>query len=219
VEAEPTPVQKTRLSVEPPASGPASRWRWTLRVLGLSLVAALLGLLVWATVTAGKGKTLVERVAAGERPRAPDFELRVIWSRSETWPQALRPALEDGRLAASELRGHPVVINFWASWCIPCREEAPILAASARRHAGEVVFLGVDVQDLSTEALAFLREFEVPYVSVRDGTNATNEDYGLTGVPETYYLDRRGGIVAHRPGAVSEGLLEEGIAAALRTRR
>jgi len=188
-----------------------SRWRWPLRVAALSVVVGLFGLLVWATLSAGKGNSLVARIAAGEAPPAPSFSLEVLWPRAETWPVAARRRLADGRLDLRELRGRPIVINFWASWCIPCRDEAPILNASARAHAGEVVFLGFNVQDLKSDALAFSREFETPYVSVRDRGNGTYEDYGLTGVPETYYLDDGGRIVAHSPGAISRTTLEEGI--------
>jgi cytochrome c biogenesis protein CcmG/thiol:disulfide interchange protein DsbE len=193
----------------------ASRWRWPLRVAALSVVVGLLALLAWATLSAGKGSSLVSRIAAGEAPPAPPFSLEVLWPRAETWPTATRRRLADGRVDLDELRGRPVVINFWASWCIPCRDEAPILNASARAHAGEVVFLGIDVQDLKSDALAFSREFQTPYVSVRDRGNRTYEDYGLTGVPETYYLDRRGRILAHTPGAISRASLEAGIAAAI----
>ncbi len=105
-------------------------------------------------------------------------------------------------------------MNFWASWCGPCREEAPLLNAAARRHAGEIVFLGIDVQDLRDDALAFSREFQTPYVSLRDEDNDTYEGYGLTGVPETYYVDADGRIVAHSPGVISRDSLEAGIAAA-----
>ena len=106
-------------------------------------------------------------------------------------------------------------MNFWASWCIPCRKEAPILTASARAHAGKVVFVGIDVRDLTSDAKAFLREFNVPYVSVRDRDDRTFLVYGLIGVPETYCLDTAGRIVAHTPGAVTRAVLEAGITRAI----
>jgi cytochrome c biogenesis protein CcmG/thiol:disulfide interchange protein DsbE len=217
------PVATTRKLEPPPearppeeAPGRPSRWRWPLRLVAVSLVVALIGLLGWATLSAGRGSSLVSRIAAREAPPAPPFSLEVLWPRAETWPADARRRLADGRLDLRELRGRPVVVNFWASWCIPCRDEAPILNASARAHAGEVVFLGVNVQDLNGDALEFSREFETPYVSVRDRGNRTYEDYGLTGVPETYYLDGRGRIVAHSPGAISRTTLEHGIAQAMR---
>jgi cytochrome c biogenesis protein CcmG, thiol:disulfide interchange protein DsbE len=196
------------------ASAP-SRWRWLLRGGGLAIVVALLGLLVWATLHATRGESLVARIAAGDKPPAPHFDLAVIWRRDETWPPQLRRALGDDRLDLHELRGRPVVMNFWASWCIPCRDEAPLLSASARAHRGQAVFLGVNVQDLTEDALEFLREFDAPYVSIRDRNNKTFDDYGLTGVPETYYLDARGRIVGHVPGAISRRTLEQGVAAVM----
>jgi cytochrome c biogenesis protein CcmG/thiol:disulfide interchange protein DsbE len=213
-------------SQRPVAGAPAtdapdqvSRWSWPLRLLGLSTLAGILVLLAWATFSSGKGTSLPARVAAGEKPPAPALSLGVLWPRAETWPPELRRALADGRVDVAELRGRPVAVNFWASWCIPCRDEAPLLNASARAHAGDVVFLGVDVQDLRSDALAFLREFDTPYPSVRDRRNDAYDDYGLTGVPETYYIDARGRIVAHSPGAVSRSSLEAGIAQALRGSR
>ena len=188
--------------------------RWLPKILIPVVVAGLLGLVAWATLAAGEGRSLVAQVAADEKPPAPAFELEVLWPRSETWLQTLRGALADGRISVEELRGYPVVLNFWASWCIPCREEAPVLDASADAHRGEVVFLGIDVQDLRGDALAFLDEFDVRYVSVRDRAGETYRAYGLTGVPETYYLDAAGRIVAHSPGPVSPQSLELGIAGA-----
>jgi cytochrome c biogenesis protein CcmG/thiol:disulfide interchange protein DsbE len=176
-------------------------------------------LLTWATVTAGEGRSLVAKIAAGKRPDAPAFALGVIWRRDQTWPRGLRPARGDGEVTTDELRGRPVVFNFWASWCVPCRDEAPILGASAKRHRGRIAFVGIDVQDLRSDALTFLREFDVPYVSLRDRDNRTYEDYGLTGVPETYLLDSDGRIVEHVPGAVSRRTLEAGIRAVTSRRR
>jgi cytochrome c biogenesis protein CcmG/thiol:disulfide interchange protein DsbE len=195
----------------PPARG-------FLKAAAMALVVGLLALLAWATLAAGKGSSLVAQIAAGEAPSAPAFELEVIWPRTETWPPELLAATADGKLSLAELRGRPVVLNFWASWCIPCRDEAPILNASANAHRGEVVFVGIDVQDLRSDALSFLREFDVVYVSVRDDANETYRAYGLTGVPETYYVSADGRIIAHSPGAISRTSLEAGIEQAIEGR-
>lgn len=129
-----------------------------------------------------------------------------------------RAALADGQLVLRELRGHPVVINFWASWCIPCKDEAPRLAASARAHAGSVAFLGIDIQDFKSDARRFLERFDTPYVSVRSAGGGVESHYGLTGVPETYWLDARGRIVAHYTGEISRRQLEDGIREAVRAK-
>jgi cytochrome c biogenesis protein CcmG, thiol:disulfide interchange protein DsbE len=199
---------------------PRSRWFLALKLGALAAVVGLLGLLVWATLAAGRGSSLVARIAAGKKPAAPGFALGVIWSHSETWPRSLRAAIADGKLDLRELRGHPVALNFWASWCVPCRQEAPILHASALRHRGRVVFVGVDIKDLTGDAVGFARKYKLNYVSVRDGSgDKTWNSYGLTGVPETYFLDERGRIVAHVPGAVSAQTLEEGVATIIKPSR
>ena len=191
------------------------RLRLLLQASALTLVALLLVLLVQRTLAKGAGPHLVSEVKAGNMPLAPDFDLPVIWPQAETWPAELRGALADERLSPRELRGYPVVMNFWASWCPPCKTEAPRLTSSAREHAGEVVFLGVDVQDFESDALRFLERYETNYVSVRDGGDSTYSAYGLTGLPETYFLDRRGRVVAHWVGEISESELAAGVAAAL----
>jgi cytochrome c biogenesis protein CcmG, thiol:disulfide interchange protein DsbE len=186
-----------------------------LQATAIALVVGLLGLLVWRIVVRDNGSQFAAAVADGKRPEAPGFTLPVISQQTILWPRALAPALADGEVSLDELRGYPVVLNFWASWCVPCRDEAPALAAAARAYAGRVVFLGLDHQDLTSDARGFLEKSEVPYVSVRDGSDGTYRDYGLTGTPETYYLDARGRAVAHSPGAVERDSLEQGIRAAL----
>lgn len=194
-----------------PHAGRRSLFFRIAQALALLLVAGLLALLGWRLTSSHGGADLVNAVKKGNRPQAPVFVLPVIWRHDETWPVGLRHALRSDRLSLRTLRGRRVVLNFWASWCGPCKEEAPRLAASAHAHAGEVVFLGVDVQDLTSDARRFLRRFDVGYASVRDDRGATYDGYGLTGVPETYWLDRRGRIVAHYAGAVSRDQLEAGI--------
>jgi cytochrome c biogenesis protein CcmG, thiol:disulfide interchange protein DsbE len=181
------------------------------QLAGLALVLALFGLLVWTVARGSPGAGLVAAVKRGDTPRAPEFELPVIWSGSGVWPRAVRPALADRRVQLAELRGTPVVLNFWASWCGPCKEEAPFLAASAREHRREVAFLGLDIQDFESDAREFLRELAVPYPSVREKGDRVYRAYGLTGVPETYYLDGAGRIVAHSPGALSRAELEQNV--------
>jgi cytochrome c biogenesis protein CcmG/thiol:disulfide interchange protein DsbE len=199
----------------PDRSGRRRRLRLVVQASALALVALLLGLLVQRTLAQGAGPHLVSDIRAGERPLAPDFELHVLWPHAETWPDRLRPALTDERLTLREVRGYPIVINFWASWCQPCKAEAPRLTSSATTHAGEVVFLGLDVQDFESDALRFLERYDTNYVSARDGGDSTYSAYGLTGLPETFFLDRRGRVISHWVGEISEEELEAGIEEAI----
>jgi cytochrome c biogenesis protein CcmG/thiol:disulfide interchange protein DsbE len=186
--------------------------------LSLALVVGLLGLLVYRVAQGNPGKDLVASIREHKKPLAPDFGLKVLWPRAETWDASARTSLADGRVSLLELRGMPVVLNFWASWCVPCGREAPRLNASATAHRGEVVFLGIDIKDFSSDARKFLRKHNVNYVSVRDGGGKVYGDYGLTGLPETYFLDSEGRIVAHVLGEISRDQIENGVEAALESR-
>ena len=212
---QPSPPE-AEAQAQPPAR-PASPLLRALQVLALALVAGLLALLVWRVIDAGRGTQLVSEVRAGKKPVAPGFKLPVLWRRAETWPRDARGALADGQLALRELHGYPVVLNFWASWCVPCGKEAPLFRASARAHRGQVAFLGIDINDFSGDARRFLRKHKVNYVSLRNGNGSLQSPYGLTGVPETYYLDAAGRIVGHSPGEVSQEELAQGIRQAIGT--
>jgi cytochrome c biogenesis protein CcmG/thiol:disulfide interchange protein DsbE len=185
------------------------------RTAAIGVVVALLGLLVWDVVHSGSGGSFTTKIREGKKPDAPVFTLPVLWDRRDTWPAALRARVGDRRLGLDELRGYPVVVNFWASWCVPCKAEAPAFRAVAERYAGRVVFVGMDTQDFKGAARRFLRRYDVNYVSVRDGTDRTYTRYGLTGVPETYFIDRRGRAVDHAVGGVSKRELEAGVQALL----
>jgi cytochrome c biogenesis protein CcmG/thiol:disulfide interchange protein DsbE len=202
----PEPTEQKRKA----ASGDTPLFR-LLQLVALAAVAALLALLGWRLVDDSRGGSLVSAVRAGKMPLAPPFRLQLIWPHVETWPQPLRKSLRDGRVALGDLRGTPVVLNFWASWCVPCKKEAPLFVASASSHRGQVAFLGIDIQDFESDARHFLASYHVNYVSLRDGGGSTASRYGVTGLPETYFIDRQGRIVAHVPGQVSSAQLAEGV--------
>lgn len=197
------------------APGLPSPLRIALQAVALLLVGGLLGLLVYRMVESHRGPNLVAAIRAHKKPVAPDFRHQIIWAHFETWPKSLQTLRGSETLSPRDLQGHPVVLNFWASWCIPCKREAPRLNASAAAHKGQVAFLGVDVNDFSSDAVRFLSRHQVNYVSVRARGPSTYADYGLTGLPETYFLDARGRIVAHTIGEITSSGIEEGIGQSL----
>lgn len=109
------------------------------------------------------------------------------------------------------LRGTPVVVNVWASWCPPCRAEMPLLNRAADDFAGRVVFLGVASRDSPAAAGAFLDEIGVGYVNLFDTTGEIRSDLGLTGFPTTYLFDAQGEL----RDAVIGGITEQRLAAQL----
>ena len=207
----PAPPPPDGFGMEPASENRWSRFRLLTRVIAVGFVLALLGLLIADLVRSSGGARLMKQIDKGKRPAAPSFSLAVLWRHDETWPVGLRRSLDDGRLSLAELRGYPTVINFWASWCVPCKEEAPAFAAAAKQFSGRIAFVGMDTQDLSSAARRFLTRYKVNYVSVRDGTDKTYTAYGLTGVPETYFIDRQGRIVGHKIGQASKADLTTGI--------
>jgi len=113
-----------------------------------------------------------------------------------------RVLLFDGKeLKLEEIRGKIIFVNFWASWCVPCREEARDLEAAWQRLKDKnVVFLGINIQDRQEDATKFLREFNVTYPNGRDLSGRIAIDYGVWGVPETFFIDSSGKITYKHVG-------------------
>ena len=102
------------------------------------------------------------------------------------------------------------LVNFWASWCPPCRAETPALEEFQQRHGGpRFTVLGIDTQDLSDDAKDFVEKFGVSYPQLRDGNGDTADEYGTTGVPETFLVDPAGKVRLAVPGTVDEEYLRE----------
>ncbi len=179
------------------------RLKLGLQALSVAAVAGLLALLVWRVVHQDKG--VAGQLAKGKRPVAPAFHLNRLD--------------RTGKLSLASLRGKVVVLNFWASWCNPCKTEAPRLEAAWQRYRDQgVVVVGVDAQDFSGDARRFMRRHGVTYPNVHDGPGDVLPKYGVTGFPETFFVGRDGRLVGERvAGEISEEKLAAGIRRALKT--
>lgn len=202
-----------------PAPARAGPVRWVLRALAASVPAGLLALLIYGVMAQSPNTSIDDALSHGQTTIAPAFRLDVLQAGSLGTPLQSKLAGVFGRpaVALSELRGTPVVLNFWASWCLPCQEEAPTLERAWREQARPrgVLFLGLDMQDVTTDAQTFMRHYAIDYPNIRDPTNDVARTYGVTGVPETFFINAQGRIVAHIIGASPTAQLTEGINAAL----
>jgi thiol-disulfide isomerase/thioredoxin len=179
----------------------ALRGKLVLQICAIALVGLLIGLLGWRLADRQEGVNLASQAQSGERPLAPDFTL---------------PSLEGGEeVTLSSFRGRPVVLNFWASWCVPCREEAPAFQAAHEKWGDRVVFIGVDAQDFVGDARKFVEKHGVTYLNVHDGSGSTLGRFGITGFPETLWIDAEGRIVAFEPGQTDAEAIERNIQLAL----
>jgi len=151
------------------------------QALSVGLVVGLLALLVWKVAHQNRNTAAAE-ISKGKTGPAPGFDL---------------PRLDtSGKLSLASLRGKAVVLNFWQSSCEPCKQEAPALEAAWRRlRAQGVTVVGVDVYDFKSDARRFAKHYGVTYPLVHDTAGSTIESYGLSGYPETYFVDRRGQLV------------------------
>ena len=167
----------------------------------VAVVAGLLALLIWRV--AHQGDNAASQLAAGKKPPAPAFQLPRLAGR--------------GTLSLSSLRGDVVVLNFWGTWCDPCRAEAPLLAAAYRRWKPHgVAFVGVDVKDFPEDAKRFVHHFGITYPIVRDKEAKISTRYGTFLFPETYLVGRNGRLLERIQGQLKEEQLDRAIGRALR---
>ncbi len=128
--------------------------------------------------------------------------------------------LDDRRFRLSDLKGKPMIVNFWASWCTECRKEHPLIMAAHDRFGDRVEFVGVVFQDSAKNARSYLVEMgDVAvgsYPNLLDPGSRTAIDYGVYGVPETFFIDREGLVVGKRVGRVTQPILDREIVRLLR---
>ncbi|MGZ7031413.1 MAG: TlpA family protein disulfide reductase [Thermoanaerobaculia bacterium] len=163
-----------------------------------SVLAAALVVVLFAGL--GKDPQAIDSPLIG-RP-APPFALRAVGS-GET-------------INLEQFKGRPVVLNFWATWCVPCFEEHPILVANARALQPNVQFLGVVFQDNEDRIQKFLDERGRAYPTVVDNAGKTAIAYGVGGVPETFFLDASGTIVAKYAGPLTDDQLQTNLEKAMK---
>jgi cytochrome c biogenesis protein CcmG/thiol:disulfide interchange protein DsbE len=160
----------------------ARQLRLGAEVLAVGLVAALLALLIWR-VAHGSREAVAQALAKGHTPTAPSFDL---------------PRLDDkGRIDLASLVGRkPIVLDLWASWCVPCISESKRLQKAHERYGGRIAFIGVDSKDFAGDARAWVRKYGITYPSVHDGSGAVLDRWvGQTLLPSIFFVSRSGKVV------------------------
>jgi cytochrome c biogenesis protein CcmG, thiol:disulfide interchange protein DsbE len=169
------------------------------------LGAALLGLLIYGVSHQAASRTIDEAVADGQLPKAPEADRSL-------------PALGGGDSSLAGYGGKVVILNFWASWCLPCQVEAPELERAQHeleRHDGTV--LGVAYEDVTPDSLSFVRRYGLTYPNLRDVTGSFGHAYGTDQVPESFVIDRSGRIAAVSRGEVDGQFLQRAVRLAERS--
>ncbi|HEX2016929.1 MAG TPA: TlpA disulfide reductase family protein [Solirubrobacteraceae bacterium] len=178
--------------------------RTALPILAALAAVAVVGLLVYGISARSDDHSLDDAVAHGQLPAAPDRRLPLLGSA--------------GQHRLADYRGQVVVLNVWASWCEPCRAEAPLLEriqSTLIRHRGTI--LGLTYRDTTPDSVAFMREFHLSYPSLRDVDGKLAQAYGTKALPETFVLDRSGRVAALSRGQVDQAFLDRAVALAERT--
>ncbi len=164
----------------------------------MGFVLLIIALLIYGLISTNSTGDKEGAIEPSARKKAPDKKLPVLGSKGER--------------SLADWRGKLIVVNLWASWCDPCRDEAPALERIWRKNRKKgVVMVGLDTMDVTDDALKFVREFKLTYPMLRDGDGERKRAWGASGVPETYLVDRGGRIAWIRRGPIEGPELQRAI--------
>ena len=183
----------------------ARRAKLILQAAAVLVVVLLVALLGWKVTQQAEGRGLDDALERGERPPAPTFTFEALDG--------------EGEIRLADYRGQALVLNFWASWCEPCKDEAPLLEETWQRHRDDgLVVIGIDAQDFRSDAQRFVERYGLTYAMAFDGQGSSLGRFGNTGFPETWFVGRDGRLVGeHIVGPFDREQLEENVQAALDT--
>jgi cytochrome c biogenesis protein CcmG/thiol:disulfide interchange protein DsbE len=170
------------VTIQEETIAPSTSRPWLPAALAAAVGAIVVGLLSLLWFGLQQKDIASSKVVNVPFTTAPNFSLGLFDGSTFTLSDALSS-------------GKPIVVNFWASWCGPCADEAPILQDAARRNAGRITFVGVDVQDIDSDAQAFLRKYGITYPNGSTNAGPISVQYGMRGVPETYFIAPDGRLV------------------------
>lgn len=180
-------------TIEQPLNGQSNRNETPQRpwwmILTLVTVLAVLALFAYALINRDRAQLM-----SGP---APDFTIQ---------------SFAGEEITLSQFKGTPVVLNFWASWCLECDKEMALLEESAKRYENEVIFLGIDYLDTEPKARAYLERFDISYPNGPDLGGRVSNDFNIKGVPETFFIGKDGTIKGLKVGPLTEVELEGWIA-------
>jgi cytochrome c biogenesis protein CcmG/thiol:disulfide interchange protein DsbE len=183
----------------------ARRAKIVLQAAAVLVIASLVALFGWRLAEQEEGRSLSAAVKRGERPYPPELVYETLDG--------------EGTIRLADYRGQAVVVNFWASWCGPCKDEAPLLQETWEAYRDEgLVVLGIDAQDLRVDAKRFVERYGLTYPLAYDGNGASLGRFGWSGFPETWFVGRDGRLVGeHIVGPFTAEQLLENVRVALDT--
>lgn len=182
-----------------PSEAPGGAFRRT--VIVVAIVALLGGLFAFGILRGQPDRDIASSRLGKEMP---PFELPLH--------APFRPEYGSSFAFEPDELHRPMVVNFWATWCVPCRQEAPVLEAAWQRYGDQVTILGVQTQERDAKAaLEFINEFGLTFPNVMDADSRVSIDWGLFGVPETYFVDGDGRLVYKHTGILNEVVMQERI--------